>query len=138
MNCYLKKQDKQWENKYKFHVCVVKEKNHKLIFKNNCLFLKKTCQIQKIQLSKCRRSDDELFNLVQFENIKNLKTEMFNNNIKTDMHLAFTKNTRKSITEALMNKWIKQKRLKPVELNALEYDQNSQDVKFVCWYARDC
>jgi ATP-dependent exoDNAse (exonuclease V) alpha subunit len=86
------------------------------------------CDGNRIQLSYCRRSDDELFNLVKFENIMNLKKEDFNNNIKTEMHLAFTNNKRKSINEALMNKWIKQKRLKPIHLKALDYDQNSQDV----------
>ena len=82
----------------------------------------------RLQLSKCRRSDDKLFNLVRFENIKQLNKEQFNREI-TNTHLAFTNIKRIEINSNMMNKVAKTKHKKPLVFKKLDHDDSSQDVK---------
>ncbi len=66
-------------------------------FNAPCLF--ELAEYNKIQLTKCRRANDTLYNLIQFDNVPNLntsdfkETKKFNNNIK----LCFTNGKRKLI-----------------------------------------
>jgi hypothetical protein len=69
--------------------------------KSPCLFELQVTDYNKIQLTIFRRSDDTLLKLLQFENIKNLKsnhfieTKEYNNNF----HLCHTNETRKHNNE---------------------------------------
>ena len=47
------------------------------------------------------------------------------------MHLSYTNHKRKAINEVMMKKFIAKKKKKPLELQALDYDGNSQDVKLL-------
>jgi hypothetical protein len=40
--------------------------------------LKELCNFNKLELTKCRRSDDILFNMCKFENINSIETAKFN------------------------------------------------------------
>ena len=85
----------------------------------------------RLQLTKCRRSDDELFNMLLPNNIEKIKRDDFNNNM-TDRHLSFTNDKRISINELMMNKYIKQKKYKPTtDFSKLPYDKNSQNMRLL-------
>jgi hypothetical protein len=55
-----------------------------------CLF--ELADYNKIELTKCRRADDKLYNLVKFGNIPNVKPSDFKetNEYKNDINLCFT------------------------------------------------
>ena len=57
-------------------------------YKNSSI-LKELCDNNIIKLSKCRRSDDILFNLIQFDNIPNLEKTNFNKN-ETEVNICWT------------------------------------------------
>ena len=98
---------------------------------NNSYVLKELCDDNNLQLSKCRRSDDKLFNLIQFDNIPNLTDNNFDKN-KTDMNICWTNMKRKEINEEYMKKaFEKAKTSNYIKLDKLPYDDNSQDVKLV-------
>jgi DNA replication protein DnaC len=83
------------------------------------------CDGNRIQLLKCRRADDELFNLCDPKTIMQLDKEIFGKQF-TDAHLCFTNKKRKEINNTMMQKATKG--CKPLCLPALPYDGNSQDV----------
>ena len=83
------------------------------------------CDGNRIQLLKCRRADDELFNLCDPKTIMQLDKEIFGKQF-TDAHLCFTNKKRKEINNTMMQKATKG--CKPLCLPALPYDSNSQDV----------
>jgi len=85
----------------------------------------------RLQLTNCRRSDRTLFDLLDPEKISNLEKSTFGSNINTKLHLSYTNVTRKQINEIMMKKIVAQKKKKPLELKALDYDGNSQDVKLL-------
>ena len=63
--------------------------------------------------------------------IMNLKKEQFGSDCNTELHLSFTNKTRKEINHEVMEKVIKQKKKKYLELKSLPYDGNSQNVKLI-------
>ena len=83
------------------------------------------CDGNRIQLLKCRRADDELFNLCDPKRVMQLDKEIFGKKF-TDAHLCFTNKKRKEINNTMMQKATKG--CKPLCLPALPYDSNSQDV----------
>jgi ATP-dependent exoDNAse (exonuclease V) alpha subunit len=98
---------------------------------NNACILKELCDNNNLVLTKCRRSDDKLFNLIQFDNINNLTHNDFNDK-ETDMNICWTNEKRKQINEQYMKAaYKKAKTSKYIKLNKLEYDDNSQDVILV-------
>jgi GTPase SAR1 family protein len=93
--------------------------------------LKELCDNNLIQLSKCRRSDDTLFNLINFDNIPNLKKSDFDNK-DTEINICWTNETRKSINYKYMQIAARRDRTKNYFiLPPLPYDENSQEVKLV-------
>jgi len=82
----------------------------------------------RLQLTKCRRSDDTLFNMLLPENIGKIQPSDFKNKI-TERHISFTNERRIKINKAMMRR--KAKTNKYLELNKLDYDDNSQDVKLI-------
>jgi ATP-dependent exoDNAse (exonuclease V) alpha subunit len=59
-----------------------------------CLF--ELADYNKIQLTKCRRADDTLYNLIKFDNISNVKPSDFTetNEYKNYVHICYTNNKR--------------------------------------------
>ena len=71
----------------------------------NSAALFELCDGLRVQLTKCRRSDDTLFNMLLPGNIENLTRSDFYNNV-CDRHLSFTNDTRIKINEMMMAKYI--------------------------------
>jgi hypothetical protein len=95
-------------------------------------------QGNRLSLTKCRRSDDELFNMLKIENINNLKASDFGDKF-TGKHLSFTHKTRISVNKIMMEKMKaqiqnenrgKKKSIDSnyIELNKMKNDPHSQDV----------
>jgi ATP-dependent exoDNAse (exonuclease V) alpha subunit len=89
------------------------------------------CDGNRLQLSKCRRSDDRLFNMLLKDNIGNINKTDFPRDFTT-RHICYTNITRKKVNTLMMNQHAK-KAMKTnsviLELDGLEYSDNSQDVK---------
>ncbi len=82
----------------------------------------------RLQLTKCRRSDDKLFNMLLPKNIGKLKPSNFGNEF-TERHITLSNKRRKHINDTMMTRESFNK--KYLELDKLEYDDNSQDVKLI-------
>ena len=97
----------------------------------NSNVLHELCHGNRIQLTTCRRSDRTLFDLVDQAKIWKLDPTQFTSKF-AERHLSFTNQKRKEINDIMMEKVAKRKRYaKPVTLKALDYDNNSQDVKLL-------
>jgi 5-methylcytosine-specific restriction enzyme A len=106
---------------------------HKYDYKNSSI-LKELCDHNNINLQTCRRSNDKLFNLIQFDNINNLKPDDFKSDLKidNDINICWTNNKRKEINKKYMDAaYKKDKTSNWIEIKKLEYDDNSQDVILV-------
>ena len=89
------------------------------------------CNGNRLDLTKCRRSDDICFNKCAPDNVQNLTPQDFGN-VFTKRHLSYTNKTRIAINELIMKEVVKQKKSKmPLKLSKLSYDKNSQDVKLL-------
>jgi ATP-dependent exoDNAse (exonuclease V) alpha subunit len=98
----------------------------------NSLALFEICDGNKLSLLKCRRSNDELFNLTKFETIGDLKATQFNRAF-TKRHICFTNKKRIEINSIMMKQYKEElekqkKKAEPVYIKKLTYDPNSQDV----------
>jgi hypothetical protein len=94
-----------------------------------CLF--ELADYNKIQLTKCRRADDTLYNLIKFDNIPNVKPSDFKvtNEYTNNINLCFTNEKRKEINHIKMKAlYNKNKSRTGLELAALPYDERSQAV----------
>ena len=81
----------------------------------------------KIQLSKCRRSDDVLYNMCKFENIMTINKDSFKSKF-THHHLAFTNKKRMEINKICMDELkLKYKKTK-LYIDKNPWDPNSQDI----------
>ena len=93
------------------------------------------CDFNKLELTTCRRANDELFNMVKFDNIPNLTPNDFktsNDITSVNMHLAFTNNKRIEINKIMMKH--KEKVYKgsdKLKLKKLLWDEQSQDLILV-------
>jgi 5-methylcytosine-specific restriction endonuclease McrA len=83
----------------------------------------------KLGLTKCRRSDDALFNICQtVRNGGNIDLKQFAGNEPTYLNVCFTNKMRKEINEFYMERFVKEyKPKKVVNFKALVYDKNTQD-----------
>jgi hypothetical protein len=77
---------------------------HKYDYKNSSI-LKELCDHNNINLQTCRRSNDKLFNLIQFDNINNLTPDDFKSDLKidNDINICWTNNKRKKINKKYMD-----------------------------------
>ena len=94
----------------------------------NSMALHELCDGNRLELTKCRRSDATLFNMLLPENINNIKRKDFKNKM-TNRHISFTNKKRIEINRIMMDQTIKIKKVKGLELKKLSYDPNSQDIK---------
>jgi ATP-dependent exoDNAse (exonuclease V) alpha subunit len=99
----------------------VKDRIHNCNYKN-ILALHELCNGNKLILTKCRRSDDTLFNMLLPENINKITKSTFGN-IFTDRHISFTNAKRIEVNNIMMDKVIKAKKKKPLRLSKLTYDK---------------
>ena len=93
----------------------------------NSLALKELCDFNMLQLSKCRRSDDILYNMCKFENINNIDTSLFGSEY-TMRHLAFTNKKRIDINKKCMDIDKTKYHGKKYILEANINDANSQEI----------
>jgi hypothetical protein len=93
----------------------------------NSVALKELCDSNMLQLTKCRRSDDILYNMCKFENINNIDTSVFGSEF-TDRHLAYTNKKRIEINKKCMDKHKLNYHGTKQYLDANKHDTNSQDV----------
>jgi ATP-dependent exoDNAse (exonuclease V) alpha subunit len=93
-----------------------------------CLF--ELADYNKIQLTKCRRADDTLYNLIKFDNIPNVKPSDFTetNEYKNDINICYTNKKRIEINFIKMKELYKKKCRHGLKLDALSYDDRSQAV----------
>ena len=93
-----------------------------------CLF--ELADYNKIQLTKCRRADDTLYNLVKFDNVPTLKPSDFTvtNEYTNNINLCFTNEKRKEINHIKMKELYNKYSRHGLRLAALPYDERSQDV----------
>ena len=114
-----------------FEQCLpVKDRVSKTCDYKNSHALHDLCNGNRIQLSTCRRSNREYFDLTAPSNIPNLKKQDFENAF-VGMHVCFTNIKRKEVNATMMDMHARKKSRhgKPLELKALDHDGNSQDVK---------
>jgi hypothetical protein len=105
----------------------VKERIENCDYKNS-IALHELCDGNRLQLSKCRRSDDTLFNMLLPGSIEKLTESDFANKF-TDRHICNT-NKKRILINNMMMKNAKQKAKKEgLKFNKLAYDDNSQDVE---------
>ena len=71
-----------------------------------------------------------LFNMLLPENIHNITKATFENKF-TDRHISFTNATRIKVNHRMMQQVVKQKKKKPLRLEKLFYDKNSQNVELL-------
>jgi ATP-dependent exoDNAse (exonuclease V) alpha subunit len=83
------------------------------------------CDGQRLELNKCRRSDDSLYNICK--DINNVNKNMFGNS-NTKINLCYTNKKRQEINRYYMNKMIAKNKSVGVYLPKLNYIDNSQDV----------
>jgi ATP-dependent exoDNAse (exonuclease V) alpha subunit len=137
-------------NFYKILMVIKKLKNCKLIISgdfnqldvindlqkyeyNDACILKELCDNNNLQLTKCRRSDDKLFNLIQFDNIQNLTHDDFDDK-ETSINICWTNAKRKEINEQYMKAAYGKRAPRKehyIKLDKLPYDDNSQDVTLI-------
>jgi hypothetical protein len=101
------------------------------------------CDGDRIQLSKCRRANDELFNLCNPENIHKVKKTQFNKSHGGFYYtnICYTNRKRIEINEIMMKKFIekenkilkdqKKKQLVPLIIKKKEKDEYGQDLMLV-------
>ena len=88
----------------------------------------------RVQLTKCRRSDDTLFNMIKPENIPNLDRSKFGSKF-AERHIVFTNKRRIEINAQMMEADYQKKKAKArkepnsLTFEALDYDPNSQSMK---------
>jgi 5-methylcytosine-specific restriction enzyme A len=90
------------------------------------------CDFNKLELTTCRRANDELFNLIKFDNIPNLTPNHFKASsdvTSVNMHLAFTNKKRIEINKIMMKYKAKEyEGPEKLKLKKLLWDQQSQDL----------
>ena len=109
----------------------VKERIENCDYKES-IALYELCDLQRIQLTKCRRSDDRLYNMLLPDNINNIKIEDFSH-FYADRHISFTNKKRIQINKYMMDKTVKANRgrKQTLKFDKLAYDDNSQDVELL-------
>ena len=96
----------------------------------NSLALFELVDGNRLQLTLCRRSNDELFNMLLPENINKIKKSDFEH-VHHELNLSFTNKKRIQINELHMNKFVSRKKKAGLTLEKLSYDPNSQNVKLL-------
>lgn len=82
-----------------------------------------------VVLTKCRRSDDKIFNICKEENIGKVTTDMFTHK-QTLLNICWTNEKRKKLNDICMDLYISQNKIKNIfKVHKLIWDKNSQDMR---------
>lgn len=95
----------------------------------NCAVLKDLCHRNQLILTQCRRSDEELFNLCK--NVKKVNVFDFSVKVETDLNVAFTHETRKTVNHICMMRNIQKSESKPICIPADEYNPKTQELQLI-------
>ena len=100
----------------------------------NSLALKELTDFNKLELTTCRRSDDKLFKVCDFDNIMSVDKHQFNRKIKK-MNICYTNKKRIEINEICMNRY-KPENYKVIDENKVN-DQSQvmfiyKDLPIIC------
>jgi ATP-dependent exoDNAse (exonuclease V) alpha subunit len=87
------------------------------------------CQNNKLILTKCRRSDEKLFNLCQ--NVNEVNIEDFPMKVETNLNIAYYHSTRKQVNEECMERNLTLQNDKPIEIQEDENNPKTQHLKLV-------
>jgi ATP-dependent exoDNAse (exonuclease V) alpha subunit len=90
----------------------------------NSMILHELCDGNLFAMTTCRRSDDVLFNMLQFDNIPLIEREDFTHN-NTDVNICYTNKKRMKINDKYMKKY---QTKNSIVLPKVKHDPNSQDV----------
>ena len=107
----------------------IKDRLEQCNYKNSVALLE-LCDGQRLTLTKCRRSDQELFDLLAPENIGSIEKWQFSSQL-AERHLTKTNYKRIELNEMMMRLVLRQKRKKALILPKLAYDKNSQEVRLI-------
>jgi hypothetical protein len=99
----------------------------------NSQCLRELVDNNKLILTKCKRSDDALFNLCgDLLEDKHVDTTPFKNGVKNYLNICFTNERRKIINAEAMNRFIKAHPTLPsLQVEKLSYDDNTQNYTLV-------
>jgi hypothetical protein len=84
------------------------------------------CDGQRVQLTVCRRSDRQLFDLCA--NVESVCVDDFKPNALTMLNLAFTHITRKKVNATCMDKFLQSYKGKRISIPASKFNPKTQDV----------
>jgi ATP-dependent exoDNAse (exonuclease V) alpha subunit len=87
------------------------------------------CQNNKLVLTKCRRSDEKLFNLCH--NVNEVNVEDFPIKIETNLNIAYYHSTRKQVNNECMERYLSLQSDEPIEIQEDEYNPKTQHLKLV-------
>lgn len=85
------------------------------------------CDFNKLELTKCRRSDDVLFNMCRFDNIMNINKNVFKSKL-TLKNIAYTNKKRIEINKICMNNEKTKYHKKKIIIGKNKFDPNSQEI----------
>jgi hypothetical protein len=85
------------------------------------------CNGNKFYLTKCRRSDEELFNICKTLNISSIVKR--SDGLNTYLNIAYRHKTRKMVNEECMNRFIKENKSQTITIPVNPINQNTQEIK---------
>ena len=88
------------------------------------------CDGQRVQLTKCRRADPELFNLCA--DVESIDISRFIASDETYLNLAYTHRTRISVNNKCMNRFITEHKRGTIFIAKDRHNPKTQDVKLTC------
>lgn len=84
------------------------------------------CDGNKLHLTKCRRADEELFNICKTLNVSSIINKK---NKATYLNIAYRHKTRKMVNEECMNRFIKEKKCDTIIIPINPLNENTQQIK---------
>ena len=96
----------------------------------NSVALHEICDAQRLCLTRCRRPNAALFDTLAPENIATVSKSAVGS-AYTERHLAFTNRKRIEINHVMMDRIVHKKKKKPLILEKIPYDKNSQTVQLL-------
>lgn len=95
----------------------------------NSVALIDLCNNNKMLLTKCKRSDEELFNLCKNTSLVNV--DDFKVKIETDLNIAYTHKTRIEVNEMCMERYLMKHDSNYIEIPEDENNPKTQNVKLI-------
>ncbi len=110
-----------------YQIPPVKDNTTKLVSRSKALY--ELVDGNMCNLTICKRSNHELFNICEkVKHGKNIDTSIFNNK-ESNLNICFTNKKRIEINQQCNERYIKETGVKFININKLPYDDNSQPYK---------